>query len=261
MADTTKTVITPSKGSRKSIADKMRAASDIPDAWGLNMVLFGSPGVGKTTLAATAQDSPYGRNVLFIDVEGGTRSIADRTDIMVVQPESFDEVRDVFEWIMTEPDHGFQTFVIDTLVELQSVGMRDIMMTAKDPDYPGLQDWGKSTEQISRLVRAFRSLAQTRGWNVIFTAHAREQKDEVDGRIYVRPNLTPKVTERIGGTVDVVGFLTKEDDGTRLLQLDPTRRVMSKYRQPLTGKRLPPVIKDPSLVAILSHLRGDKPIE
>jgi phage nucleotide-binding protein len=259
-----KVVITPAKGGAPSLAEKvakmMVPASTIPDEWGLNMILFGSPGVGKTTLAASAQDSKYGRNVLFIDVEGGTRSIADRTDVQVVRPANFGEVRDIFDWIMTE-EHSFQTFVIDTIVELQQLGMKDIMLTAKDPEWPGLQEWGKSSDQITRLVRAFRGLAQTKGWNVIFTAHASEQKDEAEGRIYVRPNLTPKVTERICGAVDVVGYMTKEDDGTRKLQLGPTRRVMSKYRQPLSGRRLPDVILNPSLVTILEHLKGGAPIE
>jgi hypothetical protein len=215
----------------------------------------------NTVLSATAQDSEYGADVLFIDIEGGTRSISDRTDITVIRPEKFDEVRDVFEWIIRS-EHTFKTFVIDTISEGQSLGMRDIMLTAKDPEWPGMQDWGKSTEQMLRLVRAFRDLALTRSWNVIMTAHAREQKDEVEGRIYVRPNLTPKVTERIGGIVDVLGYMSKEDDGTRILTLEPTRRVMAKYRQPLKGNvpPLPGVIRNPSLVTILNHLRGGVPI-
>lgn len=237
-------------------------ADKVVDAYGLNMVLYGIPGIGKTTLASTAQDSPYGKNVLFVDVEGGTRSISDRKDITVVQPEGFDQIREVFEWIILGK-HDFQTFVIDTISETQMVGMKDIMLTAKDVEWPGIQDWGRSTEQMMRLVRAFKGLAQTRGWNVIFTAHARESKDEIEGRIYVRPNLTPKVTERIGMVVDVIGYMSKEDDGTRTLTLEPTRRVLAKYRQPLKGPipKLPPVIRNPSLVTILGHLRGETVIE
>lgn len=261
--DTTRVITPPAQQqrSRPSIADKFRSAAEVPDAWGLNMMLYGPPGTGKTTLSATAQDSPHGRNVLFIDIEGGTRSVSDRQDVTVFQPTKFDEVREVFEYIVTQ-SHDFKTFVLDTISEGQMMGMADIMVTAKDPEWPGLQDWGKSTEQMLRLVRAFRNLAQTRSWNVILTAHAREQRDDVEGRIYVRPNLTPKVVERIGGVVDVVGYMTKEDDGSRLLQLEPTRRVMAKYRQPLKGPipRLPGTIRNPSLVTILEHLRGGTPI-
>lgn len=241
-------VLTPPKGL------KFLKATEVVDAWGLNMVLFGVPGVGKTTLAAEAQDSPYGKDVFFIDVEGGTRSISDRPDITVWRPESWFQVKEVFDWLATE-SHPYRTIVIDTLNELQSLGMKDIMETAKDPEWPGIQDWGKSTEQMARLVRAFLAFSQERGWNVIFTAHANEQKDEVTGKLLIRPNLTPKATERVCGLVDVVGYYSRDRDGNRELLLEPTPSIVAKYRQPLTGPQLPVKMINPSMVDILSHLR------
>jgi len=52
-------------------------------------VLFGHGGVGKTTLACTAQDSPFGQDVLLIDVDLGVESVTDRDDIMVEQPDQW----------------------------------------------------------------------------------------------------------------------------------------------------------------------------
>ena len=230
-------------------------ASDVADEWGLNMILFGQPGVGKTTLAASAQDSEFGKNVLFIDVEGGTRSIADRNDIDVIRPDSMGEVKDIYDWL-ADGQHDYRTIVVDTLSELQRVGLGEILQTAKDPSWPQIQDWGRSTEQMQKLVRAFRLLAQREGWNVIFTAHANQQQDAITGANLIRPNLTPGATVATTGIVDVCGYLKMLPDGTRQLQLAPTRSVAAKYRQPLTGKRLPDAIDNPSMVTILGHLKG-----
>lgn len=246
-ATATATVLTP-------ITARLHSASESPTKMGMNAVLFGPPGVGKTTLCAQAQDSEFGRNVIFIDVEGGTRSISDRSDITVFRPSEFADLREIFDYL-ADGDHTFQTIVIDTLNELQKLGLRDIMQTAKDPEWPGIQDWGRSTEQITRMVRAFRGLSQERGWNVFFTAHANKQKDELTGRVFIEPNLTPKATEMVCGAVDMVGYLQFDMEGKRELLLQPTNTITAKYRQPRTGPQLPAVIKEPNLVQILEHLR------
>lgn len=232
-------------------------ASEVTDAWGMNMILFGVPGVGKTTLAASAQDSPHGKNVLFIDVEGGTRSIADRADIDVIRPDSMGEVKEIYDWL-ADGTHDYRTIVVDTISELQRVGLGEILQTGNNPDWPQIQDWGKSTEQMLKFVRAFRYLAQNKGWNVIFTAHANQQADKISGAVLIRPNLTPGATVAVTGVVDVCGYMKLLPDGTRQLQLAPTRTVAAKYRQPLTGRRLPDVIDNPSMVDILGHLKGNK---
>jgi phage nucleotide-binding protein len=253
MADQEKVIIPMPKGL------KVMRANEVVDAWGLNMVLFGIPGAGKTALAATAQDSPYGADVLFIDVEGGTRTIADRKDITVFKPDTFSEVREMYDWIVDAGEsggHSFKTIVIDTLPELQRIGLKEILSSSKNPDWPGIQDWGKSTEQMMAMVRAFRGLSQGHGYNIIFTAHANEQKDEVTGAVMVRPNLTPKATEMVCGAVDVVGYLSRNPAGVRELRLEPTNTIMAKYRQPRSGVQLPTVIQDPNLVSILEHLRN-----
>ena len=48
----------------------------------MKILIYGPQGVGKTYLAATAQDHPAMRDVLFLNVEGGLMTIAHRGDIM-----------------------------------------------------------------------------------------------------------------------------------------------------------------------------------
>ena len=211
---------------------KFLKASEVNDAWGVNMLIYGAPGVGKTTFAASAQDSPYGKDVLFIDVEGGVRSIADRDDITIFRPDSFDDVKSVFMALKNGELAQFKTVVVDSIGETQALGLRTIMRTAKNPDLPGLQDYGKSNEQIGILIRGLRGLAQAQGVNVVITALAVESKDENTGAILTRPALTPKALELATGAVDMLGYMTQKKDGTRVLNFQPSTSYMAKLRQP-----------------------------
>ena len=238
---------------------KFLKASEVNDAWGVNMLIYGSPGVGKTTFAASAQDSPYGKDVLFIDVEGGVRSIADRDDITIFRPDSFDDVKSVFMALKNGELAQFKTVVVDSIGETQALGLRTIMRTAKNPDLPGLQDYGKSNEQIGILIRGLRGLAQAQGVNVVITALAVESKDENTGAILTRPALTPKALELATGAVDMLGYMTQKKDGTRVLNFQPSTSYMAKLRQPATGAQIPLVIENPTLPRILEIMRTAHP--
>jgi len=230
-------------------------ADEVADAWGLNMLLYGSPGAGKTVLSSTAQDSEYGKDVLFIDVDGGTRSISDRKDITVFQPTTFGQVDEIGRWAKTA-DHPFRTFVIDTLTELQALGLKEVMETSRTPDMPGLQDYGKNNKQVADLIRRYKTFAQEKGWNVIFVCHQFDDKNESTGAVLTRPQLTPGLWGQLAGIVDTIGWLTKDQEGNRLLKFENTSWYAAKVRQPPAGPQLPSTIENPSLVDILSTLRG-----
>jgi phage nucleotide-binding protein len=227
-------------------------ASQLVDKWGLNLLVYGQAGAGKTVFASTADDVEAARKVLYIDVEGGTRSIADRENIDVFSPDDFDDIKKTFRFLK-DSEHEYRTVVLDSLTEAQRLGLAGIMRTSKTPDMPGLQDYGKSNEEIQGLVRAFRGLAQSKGINVIFTALDVEAKDEVTGAVLVRPALTPKAAEMVTGIVDGVGHMYVNTNGERMLRLAQDARILAKIRQPMTGPRIPDVIENPTVGAILSH--------
>lgn len=237
---------------------KFLKASDVKDAWGVNLLVYGAPGVGKTTFAASAQDSEYGRDVLFIDVEGGVRSISDRDDITIFRPESFDDIKSVYIELKAG-NLPYKTVVVDSIGEAQALGLRTIMRTSRTPDLPGLQDYGKSNEQIGGLIRGLRSMAQSNGINVIFTALAVETKDESTGAVLTRPALTPKALELAAGAVDMLGYLTQDKNGKRVLKFQPNPTYMAKVRQPASGEQIPLVIENPTLPDILAIVRSGHP--
>jgi hypothetical protein len=230
------------------------------DALGLNMLLYGNAGVGKTTLITSAQDHSDGANVLLIDVEGGTRSVAHRTDIHVIIPTHFGQFREIFEWL-ANGEHPYKTIGIDSLTEAQALGLKQIMGSRAGVETPELRDWGKSNEQIQILVRNFRTLSRIKGFNVVFTARTAEILDKATEMILRRPMLTPKAAEAVSATVDAVGYLemnlkTKEGQPARRLRLQGTPYIDAKVRQAPTGPILPPVVEDPSLPKLLDFLNG-----
>mgnify|MGYP005816434937 CR=1 FL=1 len=219
------------------MADRLVKANETQDAWGFNMVLAGHHGVGKTVLASSAQDSQWGKDVIIIDIDGGSRSISDRGDVTLFRPTSWSEIGQIYEYLANEK-HSFKTIVIDSLTEAQKIGL-DKIKAEGGHDSTSLPDYGKSNDQIIAMARAFRTISQTKGCHVIFTTLLTEEKDSSTGVVLLRPALTPKAALGVCGAVDAVVYLQAEEGGERVLVMRPNNRIVAKVRQPRSGPQIP----------------------
>jgi hypothetical protein len=239
-----------------SVADQIVRATEVVDRQGFNGILFGFSGAGKTTLASTAQNSEYGRDVLFLDFESGTRSIADREDVHLIPVKEFEQTPEIYRYLK-DGTHPYRTIVIDSLTELQAVSLKSVMKASATPEQPSQPEYGRSNINVITTVRNFRLLATERGWNVIYICGAVEVKDEVSGAVLTRVDLTPGAAKQVFQAVDVVGYLGVDTarDGTskRYLLMRNTSHILAKIRQPRTGPQLDTRIEDPTMEAILAH--------
>jgi len=241
------------------IEPQLIKATDVPDEWGFNILLYGHPGAGKTVLAASAQDSPFGADVIFLDCEAGVRSISDRPDIDVIRITEWSQLGGTYDWL-TDPDneHTYKTVVIDTITALQELKLSELLAESGD-DAPSWDHWNKLNAATIRMTRDFRNLATSRGWNIIFVCWETEEKNEQTGSVLTRPAMTPASAKSIMGMVDIIAHLGFDSNGQRKLQLQGSGHLAAKVREPITGvTHLPESITDPSLVSILEIARKDK---
>lgn len=235
----------------------------------VNVIVYGDPGTGKTVLAGSAEAVEPMGPVLLIDCEGGTFSLRSfYPNIRIVRVKSWDDMQRLYDQLR-RGDHNFKTVILDSLTEIQKFSMGEIMKDVvrkepdRDPEVPSVREWGKSGEQIRRLVRGFRDLPM----NVIFTALVNEDRNQKTGKVTFRPSLPGKLSREVPGYVDLVFYLYKRDipnpkhvDGSdepqtinaRLLLTTATEEFVCKDR----SNNLPPVIVEPTMQVIYNAVHN-----
>jgi hypothetical protein len=227
------------------------------------MLIYGDSGVGKTSLAGSADAVADLRPCLMIDMEGGTESLV-RTypNVEQVRVTSWDEMQQVYDELL-RGKHGYATVLIDSLTEIQKFNMYNIMeeLVADKPereiDVPSMREWGRNLEQMRRFVRAFRDLPM----NSIFTALKKDEKNEKTGMVTTGPSLSGKMAGEVAAFLDIVSYYyTKEvagDNGPeqkRLLLSAKTETIIAKDRT----QSLPMVMEAPTMADIFAAIHGSK---
>jgi len=180
-----------------------------------NCIIYGRPGSGKTTAAATAPPP-----ILFLDCDQGLLCLKGIPDEMAqkigLNPKEtyFEPIRSMDDMLQqiqrvareNAASPGFwNTVVVDNLTELQRVLLTD-MLSASERSIPTIQDWGVILLRVQKIVRLIRNLP----CHTIFLAHEREDEHGIG------PALSGRIEEELPGYVDLMARLTvierEEDD-------------------------------------------------
>ena len=135
------------------------------------IVIYGSEGIGKTSLAAQCPDP------LFIDTEGGSAHL----DVRRTQkPETWEELMTMVKEVAMTPDLC-KTLVIDTADWAETLCTEFI---CRKYSQPGIESFGYGkgysylAEEFTRLLK-FCNEVMMSGKNVVITAHAKMRKQEL----------------------------------------------------------------------------------
>ncbi len=221
-----------------------------------NAIIFGDSGVGKTRLCGSASLVPEMSPILVLDIEGGVTSLRHLyPDVAVIRIIRFEQLKQIYDALF-DGNHGFKTVIIDSLTEVQKFGMYDVMARAikkdgdRDPDLPGIGEWGKNTEQMRRFVRAFRDLPNV---NTIFTALRMDDRNPRSGVTTTLPSLSGKLAKEVSALVDeVLYYYIKNVSGKylRLLLTTKTEEIVAKDR----SDNLPAIVQEPDMQTLYDYI-------
>lgn len=243
---------------------KTRKASD--DRSLPSVCIYGGPGTGKTTLAASAFDVPEMNPVLHLNIENGTQSISGiYPELEIVDIDRFKQLQDAYNALYSGQDFdaqtcaGYRTVILDNVTEGQKKGMEHIFqaekLAAQGINFTEFAmatfangGWNQSSEQMRKMIRAFRELP----CYVIIVAWETDIEKSESRHLWT-PSFTSKVAQEMPGMVNDVYRLTISTDGTsRTLQTNRTRDVVAKDRT----RKLPYRLENPTMPLIHQYWSG-----
>ena len=254
----------PSKLSIGSLGGlKTRKASD--DKSLPSICIYGGPGIGKTTLAATAYDVPDMNPVLHLNIENGTSSLKTiYPNLEIIDIPRFQLLQDVYNDLYKMADFesgtcaGYRTIILDNLTEGQKKGMEHIF----EEDGAGKRGvsfsefqmatfanggWNKSSEQIRKLIRAFRELP----CYIIFVTWEVDIDKGENSHLWT-PAFTSKLAGEAPGMMNDVFRYYFDRNGVRTLGTSRERNRIAKDRTRLLPKEIP----NPTMQILYDYWNG-----
>ena len=203
-------------------------------------LLYGMPGVGKTSLASTAD------NPLLIDCDRGADRAAKRPDTLVASK---------WEDILAEEPNftGYKTIVIDTA----KACLDDFLMVyVCEQDYNLRKNKLKAYGAIGDQFKAFVSRLRSLNIDLVVIAHTKEDKD--GDLTKFAPDVTGGSKDLLLRIADEVGFITTANN-RRTMYFDPTDRTIGKNVARLPVTQIPDAETpefDGFLSRIISQIRN-----
>lgn len=191
----------------------------------LVFIVYGDPGVGKTSLINTMPDP------ILIDLERGFTTL--EKDVEIAVCDTLDDVRSAIKHAIKT---GKKSIVIDSIARLLDVMANDILEKNKLQKLR-IQDYGTIAKSIKDL---FWNLKVKNKINVLATGYpVEENSDGDDSQTYIRLAVSPKsLRSALPGVCDLLGYMFVDKAGKRKILVQASPRVHAKSRVTKKGVAL-----------------------
>lgn len=213
---------------------------------GWKILVYGTSGSGKTWFGATFP-SP-----LFVDLEGGMRSVAHRKPMrlpkdpkMVIDSvDALNKAGALIRKMLRDGTAPFKTVVVDSLSEMQELVMANVLAQYSAnrlyDDQPTQADYGKANRDFIKIFLAFLRLP----CHVVFTnvVAPKAYEEDQSAPTFVGKVIGPYVSRRvdaIGYTYTTVPSAGKEDELRYLISFANTPEHVAKDRLGIGNKPRP----------------------
>lgn len=198
------------------------------------IVIYGTPGVGKTSLFNTS------KNPILLDCDRGADRSINRQDTIVAS--NWDEVLQ---------DQGeiknYSTLGIDTAKAV----LDDFLMThVIKNDYKLKTNKLKAYGAIGDEFKLFINARREEGLDIVVIAHAKEDKD--GDIIKISPDVTGQSKDLLLRIADQVGFLTMVNN-KRTLTFEPTDKTIGKNVAKIPTLEIPDE-NDPAFLTFMADI-------
>lgn len=215
--------------------------SEIAPQRSISCLIYGQPGIGKTTLACSSA------NAVLFDYDNGVNRINPAHMIPTVQVESWEDTHAALQELDTNPAlAGIRTIVIDTVGKMLDFMSESIMRNnPKMKKFDGtlsLQGYGQRKKMFSDFVR----LLAVKGKNVVFVAHEKEEKNGDD--TIKRPLVGGSSASDLLQELDLVGYMQARGN-VRTITFNPSDAYYAKNSCYIPDCSIPVVVEEGGLVA------------
>lgn len=213
------------------IKDRIKPVSEISADYGATFLIYGDPGIGKTTAAGTIPGK-----TLIIDIDGGSQVLRDCKDVDILTiHEDMEGFRDLFNEIHVVAE-DYDTIVLDNLSELEKYMLVVLAESGKNEGVPEMRHYQRVQFALRDTCRKLRDLRED-GKNVIINAWSMAMEvEQAEGIIKTlqAPMISKKISAELCGIFDIVGYMHivkgKDGENVRRLELSSSDNYIAKNR-------------------------------